>query len=195
MKIFLLLALSFFSMGIQMNLDAQDQSETGRILVAYFSQTGNTRKIAQQVYQKVGGDRLSSGIDIFEIECLSPYPEDHDAFFEQARTEQQQQVRPALKTHVTNMTQYDIVFLGFPIWWSSLPMPVVSFLEEYDFSEKTILPFCSSGGGGSGQSSSVITELAHRSTVAETFAVRTSGGPSLSNDISTWLRRNRIAER
>ncbi|MDR1099380.1 MAG: NAD(P)H-dependent oxidoreductase [Treponema sp.] len=195
MKKILLLVLSFFSMGIQINLDAQNQSETGRILVAYFSQTGNTRGIARQVHQKLGGDRISTNVDIFEIECLSPYPENHDALFEQARTEQQQQVRPTLKTHVANMAQYDIVFLGFPIWWSSLPMAVISFLEEYDFSGKTILPFCSSGSGSSGQSRSVIVELASHSTVAETFAVRTSGGPSLSNDISAWLRRNRIAER
>jgi flavodoxin len=73
-------------------------------------------------------------------------------------------------------------------------MPVVSFLEEYDFSGKTIIPFCSHGGGGSGQSRSIIAALAPRAAIAETLAVRTSGGSSLANTISAWLRRNNIAE-
>ncbi|MDR1251256.1 MAG: NAD(P)H-dependent oxidoreductase [Treponema sp.] len=163
------------------------QTGTKKILVAYFSQSGNTRSIARQIHQKTGGD-------LFEIERAIPYSQNYDTFAEEARREQQQQARPALKNHVTNMAQYDVVFLGYPIWWSSIPMPVASFLEEYDFSGKTIIPFCSSGGGGSGRSRSVIAELASRSTVAETFAVRTSGGPSLSNDISAWLRGNNIAE-
>lgn len=101
MKRLLLFALPLFCIDTQM----EAQTGTGKILVAYFSQTGNTRKTAQEVYQKVGGDRISSGVDIFAIECLSPYSPDYDAFVEQARREQQQQVRPALRTRVANMAQ------------------------------------------------------------------------------------------
>jgi flavodoxin len=170
-------------MGAQM----EAQTGTKNILVAYFSQSGNTRSIARQIHQKTGGD-------LFEIERAVPYSQNYDAFAEEARREQQQQARPALKNHVTNMAQYDVVFLGYPIWWSSIPMPVASFLEEYDFSGKTVILFCSSGSGGSGQSRSVIAGLASRSTITEALAVRTSGDSSLSNTISAWLRRNNIAE-
>jgi flavodoxin len=155
--------------------------------VAYFSQSGNTRGIARQIHQQTGGD-------LFEIERAVPYSQNYDTFTEEARREQQQQARPALKSHISNMAQYDVVFLGYPIWRSSIPMPVASFLEEYDFSGKTIILFCSSGSGGYGQSYSVIAELVPHATFGEGLAVRTSGGPSITSAISTWLSRNDIAE-
>jgi flavodoxin len=181
-KKFLLLIFSLFCMGTQM-----EAQTAPKILVAYFSHSGNTRGIARQIHQKTGGD-------LFEIERAVPYSRDYDTFVEETRSEQQQEARPALKSHVADMAQYDVIFIGHPVWWSSIPMPVASFLEEYNFSGKTIIPFCSNGGGGPGRSRSVIAELAPRSTIAETLSVRTSGGSSLSNTISAWLRRNGIVE-
>ncbi|MDR1316112.1 MAG: flavodoxin [Spirochaetales bacterium] len=187
MKRILFLVLSLFSLGARMELNAQNQAGTKKILVAYFSQTGNTRELARQIQRQTGGD-------LFEIECAVPYPRNYDAFVEQAQQEQRQRARPALKTRVPDMEKYDIIFLGHPIWWSSIPMPVASFLAEYDLSGKTIIPFCSHGGGGPGRSRSVIAELAPRAALAETLALRASGGASLPEAISAWLRKNGVRE-
>jgi flavodoxin len=87
------------------------------------------------------------------------------------------------------MEQYDVIFLGYPNWWASIPMPIASFLEVYDFTGKTIAPFCSSGGGGLGQSLTAIAKLSPNSTILEALSVRYSGGSSLPDDIAAWLKK------
>ena len=95
-------------------------------------------------------------------------------------------------THVEDMDQYDTILLGYPNWWASIPMPVASFLEEYDFSGKTIIPFCSHGGGRFGQSLTAITKLVPDALLGEGLAVSYSGGSSLSNDVTAWLDENNL---
>ena len=102
--------------------------------------------------------------------------------------------RPAVSGFVENMEQYDIVFIGFPNWWASIPMPLASFLEEYDFTGKTIIPFCSHGGGRFGQSLTAIGKLAPDAVMGEALAVHYSGGNSLPEDVSAWLKENGITE-
>jgi flavodoxin len=188
MKKLLIFVLTLFCMEAQMELQAQNQSGTGKILVVYFSWGGNTRGIAQQIHQKIGGD-------LFEIELVKPYSTNYNTCLEEAQRDQRQQARPVLKTHITNIAQYDVIFLGYPNWWASIPMPIASFLEEYDLSGKTIIPFCSHGGGRFGQSLTAIAKLAPRSRIAEALSVSYSGGRTLSSDISAWLRKNGIAEK
>ena len=90
------------------------------------------------------------------------------------------------------MAQYDTVLLGYPNWWASIPMPVASFLEEYDFSGKTIIPFCSHGGGRFGQSLTAIAKLAPNAVMGDALSVHYSGGSSLSGDVAEWLKNNGI---
>ena len=90
------------------------------------------------------------------------------------------------------MAQYDTIILGYPNWWASIPMPVASFLEEYDFSGKTIIPFCSHGGGRFGQSLTMIAKLAPEAEIKEGLAVNYSGGTSMEDDVSEWLLGNEI---
>jgi flavodoxin len=182
MKKILFLFLTLFCLEVQM--EAQNQPK--KILIAYFSWSGNTRGIARQIQQKIGGD-------LFEIECVTPYSTNYNTCLEEAQRDQRAQARPALKTKVANMAQYDIVFLGYPNWWASIPMPIASFLEGYDFSGKTIIPFCSHGGGRFGQSLTAIAKLAPRSKMGDALSVNYSGGSSLSNDITAWLRKNGIS--
>ena len=184
MEKFLVFALIFFFMGAQTEAQAQEQ----KILVAYFSWGGNTRGIAQQIHQKVGGD-------LFEIECVTPYSSNYNTCLEEAQRDQRQQARPPLKTHIADMAQYDVIFLGYPNWWASIPMPIATFLEEYDLTGKTIIPFCSHGGGRFGQSLSAIAKLAPNSKIGDALSISYSGGRSLPNDITVWLRKNSIAER
>jgi flavodoxin len=186
MKRFLLFAATLFCMEAQIELNAQNQQGAQKILVAYFSWGGNTRGIAQQIHQRTGGD-------LFEIQCVTPYSSNYNTCLDEALRDQRANARPALKTHVTNMAQYDVIILGYPNWWASIPMSIASFLEEYDFSGKTIIPFCSHGGGRFGQSLTAIAKLASRSKIAEALSVSYSGGGSLPRDIDAWLKKNNIA--
>lgn len=110
-----------------------------KILVAYFSHTGNTENVAQLIQSKTGAD-------IFKIETAAPYPPVYRETTELAKQEKADNARPALKNKVENMAQYDVVFVGYPIWWYTAPMAVATFADSYDFSGKTVITFCTSGG-------------------------------------------------
>jgi flavodoxin len=193
MKKLLFFTLTIFCMGTSMELSAQNQTGTRKILVAYFSWGGNTRGIARQIREKIGGDFIS--VDMFEIECVTPYSRNYNTCLDEALRDQRANARPALKTRVTNIAQYDTILLGYPNWWASIPAPIASFLEEYDFAGKTIIPFCSHGGGRFGQSLTAIAKLEPRTKIGNALSVHYSGGSSLANDITAWLRKNGITER
>lgn len=161
-------------------INTEETSGENRILIAYFSWGGNTEGIAQQIQEIAGGD-------LFEIECVTPYSSDYNTVLEEAQRDQNIQARPELKTHVEDMDQYDTIILGYPNWWASIPMPVASFLEEYDFSGKTILPFCSHGGGRFGQSLTAISKLIPDASIKEGLPVSYSGGADLPEEITEWL--------
>lgn len=155
----------------------------GRALIAYFSWGGNTRGVAGEIQRQTGAD-------LFEITPVPPYSDDYNTVLEQAQRDQNEQARPELEGHVENMSDYDVVFIGYPNWWASIPMPIASFLEGYDFTGKTILPFCSHGGGRFGQSLTAIAKLAPGAVMGEGLSVHYSGGSSLPDDVSVWLETN-----
>ena len=159
----------------------------GRILIAYFSWGGNTRGVAEEI-------QAQTGADLFEITCVEPYSNDYNTVLEGAQRDQNAQARPELADHVENMDEYDIVMIGYPNWWASIPMPIASFLEEYDFSGKLILPFCSHGGGRFGQSLTAIAKLAPNAELGEGLSVHYSGGSGLPEDVEEWLKENQIIE-
>ena len=160
--------------------DNTSGKEENNILVAYFSHSGNTRVIATQIRESVGGD-------IFEIVAVDPYPSDYDAVLEQARKELREEYRPELKTKVENMESYEVVFVGYPIWWGTIPMPVATFLSEYDFSRKTIVPFCTHEGSSLGRTVTDITKLCPQSTILDGLAVRGGDIKNAQNEVSEWL--------
>ena len=151
-------------------------------LVAYFSWSGNTRGIARLIHQKTGGD-------LVEIEPVTPYSTDYNTCLDQAKSDQEQAARPELKTHIADMGRYDVIFLGYPNWWASIPMPIASFLEQYDFSNKIIMPFVSHGGGRLGQSLTAIAKLCPSAKLMEALSVQYSGGSTLPDDIDNWLKQ------
>lgn len=168
------------------NRDLQTQTD-GNILIAYFSWSGNTENAAQIIQEKTGAD-------IIELNPVEPYSSNYNEVLDQAQEDMNNDARPELANHVENMEQYDTILLGYPNWWATIPMPVASFLEEYDFSGKTIIPFCSHGGGGFGQSITDISKLAPNSRIGEGLSIHYSGGSSLENDISNWFSANGISE-
>lgn len=163
------------------------QTQTGgNILIAYFSWSGNTENAAQIIQEQTGAD-------IIELNPAEPYSSNYSEVLDQAQKDMNADARPELANHVENMEQYDTILLGYPNWWATIPMPVATFLEEYDFSGKTIIPFCSHGGGGFGQSITDISKLTPNSRIGEGLSIHYSGGTSLENDITTWLNSNGVA--
>ena len=162
-------------------------SGTRKILVAYFSLTGNTREIANQIHKIVGGD-------IFEIQTLKPYPNDYDAVVKQAKQELDSSYKPELKTKVENIRSYDLIIIGYPNWCGTIPAPVKTFLSEYDLSGKTIVPFCTYGGGGSGRSVADISKLCPKSTLLDSFAISGSDVKTAQNAVSEWLRKIKVTK-
>ncbi len=162
--------------------DNTSGTEENNILVVYFSRSGNTHAIATQIHESVGGD-------IFEIVTVDPYPSGYDEVVEQARKELTEEYRPKLKTKVENIESYNIVFVGYPNWWGTVPRPIATFLSEYDFSGKTIVPFCTHEGSRLGQSVEDITELCPQSTILDGLAIRGRDVKNAANEISGWLRK------
>ncbi len=158
-----------------------------KILIAYFSWSGNTRGIARKIQEQTNAD-------LFEITCVAPYSGDYSTVLEEAQRDQNTRAHPELATHVENMDQYGIILLGYPNWWASIPMPVASFLGEYDFTGKTIVPFCSHGGGRLGQSQTAIVKTVPDAITGEGLSVHYSGGSGLPDDIKEWLNRNGISQ-
>jgi flavodoxin len=189
MKKFLLLALTVSCMTSGSLIFAQNQSADGKILVAYFSRSGNTRAIAEQIYRKAGGDRASTVIDLFEIKPAAPYPESYQAVLEQGRRELNEGIRPALAAEVSNMASYDIVFIGYPIWFGTTPPPVISFLTAYDFSGKTVIPFSTSGSSPGNTGFQKVKELVPRSAVSEGLHISGSNLGKAQNMVTAWLKK------
>lgn len=160
---------------------AEGDAEEAKVLVAYFSRTGTTEKVAQWIQETAGGD-------LFQIQTVEAYPDDYDETLEIARREREEQARPALQTQVENMADYDVVFLGYPIWFSDMPMAVYSFLEAYDLSGKTVVPFCTSGGSGISATVGSIREQQAEATILEGLSLFNSEVDDSQEEVQAWLQ-------
>ncbi|BBA51396.1 flavodoxin [Fusobacterium varium] len=150
------------------------------ILVIYFSRTGTTKKVAEQIQKEINGD-------IFEIEIVNLYPEEYRATTDQAKKELAEGYLPPLKSKAENLDEYDTIFLGYPIWWGTMPMPVFSFLNENNLSGKKIIPFATHQGSGLGRSISDLTKAVPDGNVEkEGKAVR---GSISESEIKEWLEK------
>lgn len=172
-------------------------SAQGKILVAYFSRVGeeygvgnitkgNTAIIAEIIARQTGGD-------LFEIKTVKPYPSNYDECTKIASREKAANARPELSTAVENFAQYDTIFIGSPIWYSDAPMAIYSFLESYDFSGKTIIPFVTHGGSGLSGLDQRFALACPNSKILQGFEIR---GTTARNDteqaeskISSWLKK------
>jgi flavodoxin len=156
-------------------------SSDARILVAYFSRTGNTRVIAGQI-------RRALGADLFEIQPAEAYPEDYEATVSQAQRERDTGYEPPLNQRVSNIGAYQVVFLGFPIWGMTAPPVIRSFLSGHDLSGKTLVPFITHGGHGIGQSLSVVAEHAPRARLVQGFSKQADQERETLMQVTRWLQ-------
>ena len=167
-----------------------------KILVVYFSRTGeeynvgkitkgNTEIVAEHIAQKVGGDT-------FEIKPATPYPDEYEPCTEIAKRELESNTRPALAKNIDNLAQYDTIFLGYPIWWGDMPMVLYTFLESGDFSGKTIIPFCTHGGSGLGNTERAIEKTCPNAKILDGLAIvgkRCQDEPAaVAKDVDAWLK-------
>ena len=161
--------------------EAADNSH--KILIAFFSKTNNTKIIAEQIQSLTGGD-------MFHVATKKPYPADYRETTQIARIELDNNERPELNAAISaeEMGKYDVIFLGYPNWWGTIPMVMFTFLEQYDMSGKKIVPFCTHGGSGLGRGPSDIARLAPNADILKGFAIRGDAVSRAQNDIINWLR-------
>jgi len=151
-----------------------------RVLVAYFSRSGNTRVVA-------GLLQRAFEADVFEMQPANPYPEKYLATVEQARQERDSGFEPALAAGLPNICTYDTVYLGFPIWGETAPPVVRSFLATHDLTGKTLTPFVTHGGYGLGNSLSVLASHAPQAKMRSPFVMEADQERKTMNLVSEWL--------
>lgn len=167
--------------------DPTEPTEVGKILVVYFSRTGTTQTVANHIVELTGAD-------VFRIEAANPYPADYTECTQRATQEKNTDARPAITGTVENMADYDTVFIGYPIWYSSRPMIIATFLETYDFSGRSVIPFCTHGGSGRANSFNEVAAHTPNSTHPEGIAISSSQASSSRSLIQTWLRGLEVIE-
>ena len=159
--------------------------DSSKVLVVYFSQGGNTQKLAKLISDRVGGDFV-------RIETVEDYPNpatDYSKLADMAKKERDDDARPELKDLDINLDDYDTIFIGYPIWWYTLPMPMYTFFDTYDFSGKTIVPFNTHEGSGDGGTYETIKEFEPKATVLSGLPIR--GGDMASDQsskVDNWLK-------
>jgi flavodoxin len=156
------------------------------ILIAYYSHSGNTGKIAALIQKQIGGT-------LFSIEPETAYPTDHAQAVEQSKKEIPAGYRPPLKTKAPDLAGFDTVVVGSPNWLSTIAPPVATFLAENDLSGKKVAPFGTYGGGGLGKIAEDIGKLCPKSTVLEGAGFSGDGGADAEAAVSGWLKKIGLA--
>lgn len=164
-------------------------------LIAFYSRADENYVSGMIKTLKVGNTEVMSGIiskltggDLFKIEQVQAYSKNYNECIAQAQSDQKRSVRLQLKTYLKSIDGYDVIYLGFPNYWGTLPMAVFTFLEHYDFSSKTIIPFCTHEGSGMGSSISDIKQLCPTANVKSGLAVHGGSVQQSKKDIEKWIQ-------
>ena len=168
----------------------------GHILVAYFSQAGEQYDVGvvekgnTQIIAELIADETDA--DLFHIERKAAYPSKLSELLDEAQDEQKNSTHPELAAAVDNWDDYDTIFLGYPIWWGDMPMPVYTFLESYDFTGKTVIPFDTNGGSGLADTVSAIAKACPGATVRDGLAVSGKEAQTqqdkAKSEVRNWLK-------
>lgn len=179
--------IAYFTYGENAPLaDGVDASTSASIQYQGDVLTGNTGLVADIIANATGGE-------LFSILTAEQYPDNYDDTIDVGQTEKSANVRPELTSHLDSLDNYNTVFLGFPNWWGDMPMAVYSFLDEYDLSGKTIVPFVTSGGSGFSNTIQAIKNAEPDATVLEGLSIRDNRSTQVEDDITNWLARLGLA--
>lgn len=162
--------------------DGVDASSGASRILSGGKVMGNTQYIAVIISE-------ATGSDLFEIKTVHTYPGSHKALIDAAKVEIDNNARPKLATHIKNLKDYDVVFVGFPNWWYDMPMPLYSFFDEYDFGGKTVIPFCTHGGSRFSGAIKTIRELEPKATVLDGYAIARDRVPESKDGVLKWLEK------
>lgn len=149
-----------------------------KVLTTYFSLSGNTKAVAEKIQALVLGD-------LFEIKPMKAYPNDYNTVVNLAKAEKQNDVRPELVDN-GNIDEYDVIFVGTPVWWYTMATPVKTFLASHNFAGKIIVPFCTHGGGGVSNTYSDMQKIASGAVFTEGYA--SYDNSAHIEDISAWIK-------
>ena len=166
-----------------------------KILIAYYSRAdenyvsgalktipvGNTEVVAEYIKELTGAD-------IFKIEQTVPYSKGYNSCVEEAKADQMRNARPELKQYLDSVADYDVIYLGYPNYWGTMPMAVFTFLEHYDFGGKTIKPFCTHEGSGMGNSVADIRKLCPAAKVESGLSIYGSRVKNSKNEVERWVK-------
>ena len=155
--------------------EKQENMEKGKILVVYFSKAGenyavgnvkkgNTRIIAEMIAEETDGT-------LFQVEPVKEYPKDYTECTEVAQQELNSNARPAIKSDI-DVENFDVVYIGYPIWWSDMPMPLYTFIEKHNWQGKNVVPFCTHEGSGLADTENKLKKVCKGATVLKGLAVR-----------------------
>ena len=174
--------IAYFSVPENVDTDGIDANSGASIVVKNKDVLGNMQYMAMTIQEAIGGE-------LFGIETKEKYPLEHETLVNQAKEEQNEEVMPELATHIENVEQYDIIFLGYPNWWGDMPQPLYTFLEEYDFSGKTIIPFNSHGGSGFSNTIEEIKKLQPNATVKDDgLSISRNDVADSEQEITDWAK-------
>ena len=164
-------------------------------LILYFSRRGNNYVNGSIKNLPVGNTEAAAqlissrtGAELFKIEPCIPYAEDYSECIEEAMQDQKRHARPELNAYPKHLADYGIIYLGYPNWWGTMPMPVFTLLEHCDFSGKTIKPFCTHEGSGLGTSEKDIQRMCPNATVEKGLAIHGANVALAGEAIDEWLR-------
>lgn len=173
--------IAYFSLGRNSgNFETADATTSASIVVENDSRYGTTEYMANLIQKQVGGD-------LYSIEVAEPYSQDFDEVVDQNHAEMAEDFLPALVGYQLDMSQYDTVYIGYPVWATTIPRAIHTFLNQYDLSGKTVIPFCTHNGYGKGNSERVIAELCPYSNVLEGTAVDSRNILSSQDIVEKWL--------
>lgn len=163
-------------------------------LIAFYSRADENYVNGLIKTLDIGNTEIAAGIikeltgaDLFKIEQMKPYSKDYNECIAEAQADQRRDARPELKRWLLSLDEYDVIYLGYPNYWSTMPMAVFTFLEHYDFSEKIIKPFCTHEGSGLGSSVNDIKKLCPGTRVEKGLAIRGGSVKESRADIEKWI--------
>lgn len=162
--------------------DGVDASSGASRIIDNGQLYGNTEYVARIISEATGGD-------LFAIKTVQSYPGGHKELVDAAKKEAEAKARPKLASHIKNLKDYDVIFVGYPNWWYDMPMSLYTFFEEYDFSGKTVIPFCTHGGSRFSQSVKTITELEKNATVIQGPSVSRENVATAKDNVLKWLQK------
>ena len=163
------------------------KKEAQKVLVLYYSQTNNTKLVAEQIASMMQAD-------IEAIEPINPYDGDFDATIQRCIQERQEGLVPEIKPVKADLSKYDVIFIGYPVWFGTYAPPVIAFLNDYDLSGKEVVPFCTFGSGGLESSMADMKQAQPNAKIECGFGIRAARLDKVTAEVSAFLKENNFID-